>query len=671
MSGFHEFKIKIQEQFKEMAKHDLFVTAIEKDLLWDTYLGSFPEGTNPIYKERTEHDCQCCKQFIRACGNVVAITHEGFLMSIWDIKINNHYQDVADALSASVKTADIKDVFLHYQEGLGTDYNHQNLESGDIKKWEHFHFNLPATFVQEKDSIGGILSAKRTDQEVLLRSLDTISIEAAETVLELIAQNSLYKGEEHESIVRLFLQYKKEYDQLENNKDSYCWSVASRLKGAGRIRNTAIGVLLVDLSEGREIDPAVRTFETIVAPANYQRPKTIATASQIADAQKDVGEMGYTDSLATRYAAPEDLTINNVLFADRSAKKVMDGFDELIKEVPISTKKLGKVEDVSIETFVKNILPQAESIELLVENKHANNFVSLIAPVNPKAKNMLKWLNNFRWSYRGEMTDSMKERIKKAGGNVTGILRFSIQWNDGDNNQNDFDAHCIEPNRNLIYYSNKGRVHPSSGILDVDIQRPGEEIAVENITWSNIDKIQEGKHQFLVHNFSHNGGRTGFIAEIEYDGHIYSYTYNKELRQDEKVVVAEIDFNKETGIKFIKSLPEIHASKEVWNIQTHVYQKVSMIMNSPNHWDGNKIGNMHYFFMLEDCRNPDSSRGFYNEFLNEDLKKHRKTFEMLGSKMRTEVSDNQLSGLGFSSTQRNSVLCKVTGSFSRIIKINF
>jgi hypothetical protein len=31
----------------------------------------------------------------------------------------------------------------------------------------------------------------------------------------------------------------------------------------------------------------------------------------------------------------------------------------------------------------------------------------------------------------------------------------------------------------------------------------------------------------------------------------------------------------------------------------------------------------------------------------------------------------QLSGLGFSSTQRNSVLCRVSGSFSRVIKIVF
>ena len=208
-------------------------------------------------------------------------------------------------------------------------------------------------------------------------------------------------------------------------------------------------------------------------------------------------------------------------------------------------------------------------------------------------------------------------------------------------------------------------------MLDVDITDPRSNVAVENITWSNIDKMQEGRYVLLVHNYSHNGGRTGFTAEIEYDGVIHSYSYAKELRQDEKVTVAELNFNRETGITFIESLPSTFAARELWGISTQQFQKVSMVMNSPNHWDGERTGNRHWFFMLEGCANPETARGFFNEFLSEDLKEHRKVFEVLGSKLQTEKSDNQLSGLGFSSTQKNSVFCKVSGAFSRTIKIIF
>ena len=75
--------------------------------------------------------------------------------------------------------------------------------------------------------------------------------------------------------------------------------------------------------------------------------------------------------------------------------------------------------------------------------------------------------------------------------------------------------------------------------------------------------------------------------------------------------------------------------------------------------------------MLDSCNNDKVSRGFYNEFLRSDLREHRKVFEVLGSKLKTDKSDNQLSGLGFSSTKRDSVMCKVHGSFERVVKINF
>jgi hypothetical protein len=268
------------------------------------------------------------------------------------------------------------------------------------------------------------------------------------------------------------------------------------------------------------------------------------------------------------------------------------------------------------------------------------------------------------------MTDSMKERVKAAGGNVEGVLRFSLQWNELGDNHNDYDAHCREPKGNVIYFSNK-RNPTTTGVLDVDIMHPDKNIAVENITWSNIDKMQEGTYQFFVHNFSHRGGRSGFAAEIEYGGQIYSYEYRKDIKQNEKVLVAELKFSREKGIEFVKSLDSQMSSKNVWGLKTNQFHPVSVMMYSPNYWDEQSgIGHRHYFFIMN-CKNAESPNGFFNEFLNEELMKHKRVFEALGSKMRVEPSYQQLSGLGFSSTKRNSLVCKVNGSFNRTIKINF
>ena len=95
-------------------------------------------------------------------------------------------------------------------------------------------------------------------------------------------------------------------------------------------------------------------------------------------------------------------------------------------------------------------------------------------------------------------------------------------------------------------------------------------------------------------------------------------------------------------------------------------------MLSPNYWDEQMgKGNKHYFFFLDGCKNEGAPRGFFNEFLGAELTEHRKVFEALGLKMRVAESDEQLSGVGFSSTQRNSITVKVKGNFERILKIKF
>jgi hypothetical protein len=143
------------------------------------------------------------------------------------------------------------------------------------------------------------------------------------------------------------------------------------------------------------------------------------------------------------------------------------------------------------------------------------------------------------------------------------------------------------------------------------------------------------------------------------------------VKGNENVIVAEIRYSKKDGFKIIESIPSRQSAKEVWGIPTQSFHKVSVAMLSPNHWDEKAVGNKHYFFMLEGCINDGKARGFYNEFLTSELDQHRKVFEIVGSKMKAENSPNQMSGLGFSSTQRNSVLCRVKGSFTRTIKINF
>jgi hypothetical protein len=91
------------------------------------------------------------------------------------------------------------------------------------------------------------------------------------------------------------------------------------------------------------------------------------------------------------------------------------------------------------------------------------------------------------------------------------------------------------------------------------------------------------------------------------------------------------------------------------------------MMMSPNFWGESAVGNKHYFFMLDGCKNPVPTRGIYNEHLRSDLDKHRKVFEVLGNKTMCEPTDDQLSGVGFSSTRGDTVVVSVAGAKLRKI----
>lgn len=668
---FAKIKTAVAKQFDTMSKGELFRTGTSNDDLWATYLDSFPEGTNPIYRERTEHDCSCCKQFIRAVGNVVAIV-DNKLMSIWDCEVGDPaYQVVADAMATLVKSKPITEAFTNFEPEAGTDKNFEDTVNG-VKTWTHFFVNIPARFVKKGTEAGPYLGEQRATFDVLNRALRELTEDSVETVLELIAQKSLYRGDEHQHTLKSFRTHQKAYKLVpDEDKENYVWSLVKSLpQNVSRIRNTSIGTLLVSLSDGTELDAAVGAFEAMVAPSNYKRPTALVTKAMIEAAKKTVEELGLVSALERRYATIHDITINNILFADKSTPSHLTGdvFDTMSAKAD-KPKSLDKVEEIGVEDFLANVLPKATSLEVMMDNSHTGNLVSLIAPSDPTAKPMFKWGNRFSWSYNGEMADSIKEKVKQAGGNVTGELCCRLAWDYTD----DLDFHMYEPTGYHVYFSNRGRKSTSGGMLDVDANGINGMMPhpVENIFYEKLSSMKEGTYELKVHNYSRRSSGVGFDVEVDIGGQVHSMSYDKVIKSHEWVSVATLKYSKAKGVEVVASLPSTKSVKQVWGVDTNTFQPVDVVMHSPNYWDGEATGNKHYFFMLRGCRNEGKARGFFNEFLNNDLTQHRKVMEMVGTSLKVQPASDQLSGLGFSSTQKNSLLCRVKGSFTRTIKIVF
>jgi hypothetical protein len=668
---FTDIQSAVAKQFKEMSTTRLFSTATDGAALWDVYLSSFPAGLNPIYKTRTEHDCGCCRHFIKSIGSVVNIVG-GKVVTLWDFKIDSPYQQVADAMAIYVRGRAIENVYLHSERLVGTANSRQLLEDRSVKTWDHYYVNLPSTAVVRKDQIGPQTGEFRTTHDLMLRGLSGITPDAVETTLELIAQNSLYRGEEHKFAVTEFRKLQAQFAKLTNDtaRDLFVWETMDGVHAAvARIRNSVIGTLLVDLSEGKDLEDAVKQFETKVAPTNYKRPTALVTKAMVAQAQSKVDELGLATALERRYATLDDITVNNILFADRATKKAMNVFDEIAAGAAVDVKKLGKIEEIQIADFIAKVLPSAQTVEILFENRHAGNLVSLVAPVDPTAKPLFKWPNGFSWSYIGDLADSIKERVKQAGGNVTGDFRASLAWF----NYDDLDLHLKLPDRTEIWFSQKTNLR-TGGALDVDMNAGSGNTrsAVENITFPKRGRMLEGEYILFVNQYCQRETKdVGFEIELEFDGTVHSFAWPNALRTSQNVVVCKFKYSRRDGLTIVESLPSKQASKTIWGLPTQTFHRVRVAMLSPNQWDGREIGNRHYFFMLDECLNDGTARGFFNEFLSESLTPHRKVLEMVGARMKTDASEVQLSGLGFSSTQKNYLLCRVTGSFARTVKILF
>ena len=687
---FIEMRDLLNQHFAEMVKDatHLFEVQVNKDEMVNLYLDSFPNGTNEIYRKRRQFDCSCCRGFIKNLGNVVAIK-DNKLETIWSFDPGDDiFAPVIKIMDEYIRDHAISDVFLSANKNIGCHHNFEILEKMTPKQWDHFFVELDDRFViQNPETKNAELDKFRSAHDVLKRSLDEITPTAIDIILELIHSNTLYKGMEYKDSVTKLQKMKAQYDTLtDTEKELFVWQQSAKNPIASHIRNQAIGTLLLDVSSGKPLEDSVRSYEAITAPSNYKRSKPIFSQRELDATQAVIEANGFKDSLPRRHAALSDITVNDILFVNKDAASRVQGAKDIFAELSTMTsgkskpQKFSKVEEISIENFLLNVVPTATSIEAYFSNDLIPNLMSLIAPVNPNAKSMFKWENNFTWAYRGNITDSMKERVKAAGGRVDGDLRFSIQWNEDGRDDCDLDAHCVEADGFEIYY-NKGcknsniKYSHTKGQLDVDIRVPGKNIAVENITWADKKTLTPGIYKFFVKQYD-GSAKSGFRAEIEIEGKIYNFNHPHSMRTNEKVEVAYVIVTRENGINKLEIKPILscqETTQEVWNLQTNQFVPVTVICNSPNYWDNvkNPTGHKHVFFMLKDCINDENPSGIFNEFLCQELYEHRRVMEAIGGRMRVADSTDQLSGLGFATDKRAELTVRATGATERILKIKF
>jgi hypothetical protein len=675
---FPSFTRLVASTFQAIAKApQVFVTAVEGDALYQAYLRAFPDGTDPTFAKSTEHDCSCCKQFLRRAGNVVAVAADGVVRTVWDDaaeKASYPYNEVAAQLRRQVQTADLSDLYRvsPKETGFGAAQTRSlDKTSGKVLTWDHLHTG-PIPKALQAASPAAARGEYRTTVQVFARGLTELMPSAIDTVLALIDGKSLYRGEEHKPALVQFQFAQRTFLALPEGPQREVFAWAHAHGPASRFRNTVIGTLVQDLSEGGDLEVAVQSFESKVAPQNYKRTSALITPAMVKDAMATIEALELESALERRFAVIGDISVNDVKWVDNAAKPLMKGGlgDALMQHAVAASPSNPEhhdrhAETISLDEFMTKVLQETTSMELLLKTAHLGNLVSLTAPLHPEAKQLFRWDNDFAWSYAGNVADSIAERVKKAGGKVDGaVLRVSLSWFNTD----DLDLHIHEPPgrgvasvKDHIYFGNKRGW--TGGELDVDMNAGGDRSRepVENVVW--MAATSSGAYKVVVNNFNkRESSDVGFVVEVENRGKISHFSYNRAVRNKEDVHVVTLHVKSGLVERIEPGDPAITASnlsQTKWGLQTEKYVKVNAVVLSPNYWGDNAVGNKHTFFLLEGAANDEPTRGIYNEFLHPRLERHRKVFEIIGDKTKCQPTEGQLSGVGFSSTKRDAVLIKV------------
>ena len=699
------FQQKVQQQFDKMCKTGkLFRVKMTGSQVWDAYLQSF--GKDPKFRDpdSSVHNCNLCNNFIRRYGNIVALDENFNLMSIFDVSIKGEYENTAKELSQKIKSSPIENVFfetfaelnsLPYESckktnsvfRLGIDKNHKRYTKEEAEKFgivkpdeivtfEHLFLDLPKEYVDMSGaSVEQLMGSYRDAKNVFQRAMQEIPMDTLMLVKDLINQDSLLDGRTHLFKVEQFIPYKAQYDALSADKrENWCWVTSYKLPIA-KFKNELIGVLCTELAEGKELNEACKAWNIRVDPVNYMKATAPITKKQIEEARKFVEENGYVESFDRRMATISDIRASEILhIAAESKIKATSMFDG-VKSTSTRHKRseFKDIEEINIDKFMKDILPSCTSVEVFLQNNHERNMVTLTTANVKESKPIMKWSNNYSWTYNGNLAgkSEIKEAVKTKGGNIDGFLRFSMIWNETGQDTSDLDAWCKQPNGESIGYSagfrkdHGNRFSKYGGQLDLDNTYP-HGLAVENIYFKDRNLLKDGKYEFWVNQFSARNSQ-GFKAEIEVNGEIYNYSYDRRVSGNVKVANVTI---KDGVFQVEHLLPETSSSKEIYGLDTNQFHKVNLVCLSPNHWQDN-VGNKHYFFMIEGCESPISIRSFHNENLIPELAQHRKVLEVLGATNTIESTKGQLSGLGFNATVRDELIVKLQGSFKRTVKIKF
>jgi hypothetical protein len=191
---------------------------------------------------------------------------------------------------------------------------------------------------------------------------------------------------------------------------------------------------------------------------------------------------------------------------------------------------------------------------------------------------------------------------------------------------------------------------------------------VENLSWTDRNLL-DGDYHIRVNNYNKRESvDVGFTLQVAFAGQSWEARFPQAVPSKNTIDCCKITISNGQlsgivwGPRLLVGPAAAAAGGQHWNVPLGAPAPVDTILTSPNHWEGaGGRGNQHWFFILRGCGNPEPTRGIYNEYLRSGLQEHRKVLELLGAKTKCPPTEDQLAGVGFSSTVPAVVAITVDG----------
>lgn len=654
---FDIFSEEINSRLDELIKSGNPIVELDYEgSLFDIYLNNIPEEYNPVFRVNRFFDGSADRHFINRIGNLAMITPNYKLVYLWDFESKTFFESSRKEMLKALKKCKIKNAFLTSFDMVGSG---PNKDSKDPRiTWTHYKYKTPSEIRCSKHDIGDKLGKLNTQYNVFKRTMKECRLEDLESVIELGKDNSIYRASEFLGSLEKWHELKTKYNKKPS--DEFLWFNVIKEGIYICYRNTVIGSLIEDLYNGVDLEKAVKSYESKVAPSNYKRPKALVTARMVEDARAKLEEVGLLESIYRKAAKFTEIPTDKILFTSQESKS-LSVFDDLKQDAELTVRKkldLSKAKEVKFEDFIK-LLPKVSKIGLLPNSVVSSSKVVLTNSKNENVPTPFKWDNNFAWSYiESDTADSIVKRVKDAGGVVDGDIRFSLSWDNSD----DLDLSFEDIYYRKIYFGNRTEL---GGRLDVDANFSDiVENPVENIYWGDINHLKDGEYRVAVNNYMQRSERKqGFKLQMEVLGEIVTYSYpDNDLRS----VTTMLKITKKgNNIEVTYENPKLIKS----NVSGNKFIDIKNVIKSPNTWEGEVIGNEHIIFLADDVEVKFSVRGFYNEQLNSRLEEHRKVTEILGSRLKIDPvefeSPDTVKGYGISTTSNNVFYLRLTYNDNR------